>query len=58
MFLVPVLHGFDLKVEARERGETAVFPRIDDSISSGGVMGPRKGDDLIVQVSLRKDSMH
>ncbi|PQE19968.1 cytochrome P450 protein [Rutstroemia sp. NJR-2017a BVV2] len=33
-------------------------PGIDDSISSGGVMGPRKGDDLIVQVSLRKDSMH
>lgn len=54
MAVVLILHRFDIEPNPRENGGPIRFPRMDDSISSGGVMGPCEGDDIIVRIKAAK----
>ena len=52
MFVALVLFRFDIKLAPGPKGETPKFPVLDDSIPSGGVLGPVPGDDVILEVRL------
>jgi hypothetical protein len=49
MFVVLVLRRFDISLEG-VGGERPKFPRMDETIPSGGMMGPVAGDDVFVKV--------
>lgn len=48
-FAVLVLRWFDINLEG-VGGEKPRFPRMDETIPSGGMMGPVAGDDVFVKV--------
>jgi cytochrome P450 len=49
MFVVLVLRWFDINLEG-VGGEKPRFPRMHETIPSGGMMGPVTGDDVFVKV--------
>lgn len=50
VFVAMVLRRFDLELKD---GLQAVFPRLDDSVTIGGVMVPKPGDDVLLRVKER-----
>jgi cytochrome P450 len=50
MFVVLVIHRFDISLDTTEG--PARFPRLDESIPSGGVLPPIRGDGVTVKVRL------
>lgn len=53
MFVALLLRRFDLSLYGKD-GKTPRFPRMDETIPSGGMMGPAAGDDVIVRVRMVK----
>ena len=53
MFLALVLLRFDVKLAKAGDGKEQRFPRLDESIPSGGVLAPVPGDDVFVEVRER-----
>lgn len=49
MFVVLVLHRFDIKLDTK--GGEAKMPRLDQTIPSGGVLTPVKGDGVTVKLT-------
>lgn len=49
MFVVLVLRRFDTSLKGVGGGKPR-FPRMNETIPSGGIMGPAAGDDVFVKV--------
>lgn len=51
MLTALLLQRFDISLAAAaEDGKEPPMPRLDDSLPTGGVLGPVAGDDVIVRV--------
>lgn len=48
VFIAIMLKRFDMELVEEKR-----FPKMDDTLPSGGVQGPLKGEDLVVRVRAR-----
>jgi cytochrome P450 len=52
MFVVLAIHRFDISLVSE--GDSSKFPRLDVTIPSGGVLGPVKGDRVIIRIKASK----
>ncbi|KAG8162984.1 hypothetical protein KVR01_007462 [Diaporthe batatas] len=50
MFVATVLFRYDIRLAPGLDGTTPKFPRLDETIPSGGILSPVAGDDLLVQI--------
>jgi len=53
MFVVLVIHRFDIELDTK--GGPAKFPRLDQTIPSGGVLTPVEGDGVTIKVKPMKN---
>lgn len=55
MFTAVMLMRFDMAiVTGGKKGQKPAFPKMDDTLPSGGIQVPLKGEDLIIRVKPRK----
>jgi cholesterol 7alpha-monooxygenase len=55
MFTAVMLQRFDLSlVEGENKGQKPAFPKMDNTLPSGGIQVPLKGEDLIIRVKFSK----
>ncbi|KAL9619140.1 MAG: hypothetical protein Q9160_006229 [Pyrenula sp. 1 TL-2023] len=50
MFTALLLNRFDISLAATEGGQEPTMPRLDDTLPTGGILGPVAGDDVVVKV--------
>ncbi|KAK4159598.1 cytochrome P450 [Cladorrhinum sp. PSN259] len=50
MFVALLLFRFDIQLAPSPKGPIQKFPTLDDSIPSGGILGPVSGHDVILEV--------